>query len=64
MKYLSLNEVHNTRCDNIVHTRAVKSVHNCTETVSFRLELRTCDMLPDDIKNVTSLKELQTKIKQ
>ena len=52
---------YNTRCDNIVHTRAVKSVYNGTETVSFRAQ-KTWDMVPDDIKNVTSLNELKTKI--
>ena len=53
----------NTRCDNIVNTRAVKSVYNGTETVSFKAQ-KTWDMVPGDIKNVTSLNEFKTKIKQ
>ena len=54
---------YNTRCDNIVHTRAVKSVYNGTETVSFRAQ-KTWDVVPDDIKTLTSLNEFKTKIKQ
>ena len=51
------------RGGNIVHTRAVKSVYNDTETLLFRAQ-KTWDMAPDDIKNVTSLNEFMTKIKQ
>ena len=54
---------YNTRSDNIVHTRAVKSVYNGTETISFRAQ-KTWNMIPDDIKNVTSLIEFKTRIKQ
>ena len=54
---------YNTRRDNIVHTRAVKSVYNGTETISFRAQ-KTWNTIPNDIKNVTSLNEFKTKIKQ
>ena len=48
---------YNTRCNNIVHTRAVKSVYNGTKPVSFRAQ-KTWDMVPDDIKSVTSLTDI------
>ena len=59
---LQLNS-YNTRSDTIIHTRAVKSVYNGTETVSYRAQM-TWNMIPDDIKNVTSFNEFKTKIKR
>ena len=47
----------------LFHTRTVKYVYNGTETVSFTAQ-KTWDMVHDDIKNVTSLNEFKTKIKQ
>ena len=43
--------------------RAVKSVYNGTETLSFRGP-KTWDMLPNDIKNSESLKEFTYKVKK
>ena len=39
------------------------SVYNGTETISFRAQ-QNWDMVPDDTKNVTSLNEFMTKIRQ
>ena len=53
----------NIRSDNIIYTRNVKSVFNGTETVSYRAQ-KTGNIVPENVKNASSLKEFKSLIKK
>ena len=54
---------YNTRSDTIIYTRNVKSVFNGTETVSYRAQ-KTWNIVPENIKNASSLTEFKSLIKK
>ena len=57
------SNTYNNRSDKTVNTRAVKSVFNGTETVSFMAH-KIWDMVPENIKKEPSLNDFKLKIKK
>ena len=54
---------YNTRSGTIIYSRNVKSVFNGTETVSYSAQ-KIWNILPENIKNASSLKEFKSLIKK
>ena len=61
--FIQKENTYNFRKNQAWDTRAVKSVYNGTETLSFRGP-KTWDMLPSNIKDSESLSEFILKVKK
>ena len=61
--FVRKENAYHLRSNPVWKIRAVKSVHNGTESLSFRGP-KTWDMLPDDIKKSESLREFVLKVKK